>query len=133
MENYILRIPNDDLEKYVFALKSYYVGIRREWKPNAKVLLIKKIELGDAFLGYAVIKNVTDLEEMSGEEKKMCINKNWSKKLSLAKVVRFEPPVLLKDTLVSRWSQKGALLHCTPISESYTESIAKIAGIKIVS
>ena len=133
MENYILRISKDEWEKQVFALKSYYAGVRREWEPNSKILLVKKIESGDAFIGYAVIKEIADLEEMSDEEKDMCINNNWNKKLSFGKLVRFEPPVLVKDTVVSKWGQKGALLHGAPISETDIESIMKIAKVKIVS
>ena len=133
MENHILRISKDKWEKQVFAIKSYYAGVRREWKPNAKILLVKDTESGDAFIGYAVIKNVADLEQMSDEEKDMCINNNWNKKLSFGKLVRFEPPVLVKDTVVSKWGQKGALLHGAPISETDTESIVKIAKVKIVS
>jgi len=133
VENYILRISKDEWEKQVFAIKSYYAGVRREWKPNAKILLIKNTESGDAFIGYAVIRNVADLEEMNDEEKDMCINNNWNKKLSFGKLVRFEPPVLVKDTVVSRWGQKGALLHGAPISETDIESIIKIAKVKIVS
>ena len=133
MENYILRISKDEWEKQVFAIKSYYAGVRREWKPNTKILLAKKTESGDAFIGYAMIKNVADLEEMSDEEKDMCINNNWNKKLSFGKLVRFEPPVLVKDTVVSKWGQKGALLHGAPISEADIESIMKIAKVKMVS
>ena len=133
MENYILRISKDEWEKQVFAIKSYYAGVRREWKPNTKILLVKKTESGDAFIGYAMIKNVADLEEMSDEEKDMCINNNWNKKLSFSKLVRFEPPVPVKNTVVSKWGQKGALLHGAPISEMDIESIIKIAKVKIVS
>jgi len=133
VENYILRISKDEWEKQVFAIKSYYAGVRREWKPNAKILLAKKTDAGDAFIGYAVIKNIADLEEMSEEEKDMCINNNWSKKLSFGKLVRFHPPVLVKDTVVSKWGQKGALLHGAPISETDIESVLKIAKVKIVS
>jgi len=133
MENYILRISKDEWEKQVFAIKSYYAGVRREWKPNTKILLVKKTESGDAFIGYAMIKNVADLEEMSDEEKDMCINNNWNKKLSFGKLVRFEPPVPVKNTVVSKWGQKGALLHGAPISETDMEAIIKIAKVKIVS
>lgn len=133
MENYILRIIKDDWEKQVFAIKAYYAGVRRDWKTDAKILLIKNTEAGDAFIGYAVIKNITGLEEMSDGEKDMCIDNNWNKKLSFGKLVRFEPHVLVKDTVVSNWGQKGALLHGAPVSETDTGSIIKMAKVKIVS
>jgi hypothetical protein len=131
VENYILRIAKDEWERQVFTLKAYYAGVRREWEIGSTILLIKRTESGDAFIGYGVIKNIVPLEKMDEEEKDMCINNNWNKKLSFGKLVRFEPPVLVKDTIVSKWGQKGALLHGAPISQSDMDSIAKIAKIKI--
>lgn len=133
MENYILRIIKDQWERQVFAIKAYYAGVRRDWKPDGKILLIKNTEAGDAFVGYAVIKKITDLDEMDDEEKDMCIDNNWNKKLSFGKLVRFEPSVLVKDTVVGKWGQKGALLHGAPISEDDVESIVKMSKVKIVS
>ncbi len=132
MENYILRIVKDEWERQVFTLKAYYAGVRREWEIGSTILLIKKTESGDAFIGYGVVKNITPLEKMDEEEKDMCINNNWNKKLSFGRLVRFEPPVLVKDTVVSKWGQKGALLHGAPISQSDMDSIAKVAKIKIM-
>jgi hypothetical protein len=133
VENYILRIIKDQWERQVFAIKAYYAGVRRDWKPDGKILLIKNTEAGDAFVGYAVIKKITDLDEMDDEEKDMCIDNNWNKKLSFGKLVRFEPSVLVKDTVVGKWGQKGALLHGAPISEDDVESIVKMSKVKIVS
>jgi hypothetical protein len=94
--------------------------------------LIKKTESGDAFVGYGIVKNVISLEDMDDKEKEMCVNNNWNKKLSFGKLVRFEPPVLVKDTMVSKWGQKGALLHGAPISEPDMEFITKMARNKII-
>jgi hypothetical protein len=133
VENYILRIIKDQWERQVFAIKAYYAGVRRDWKPDGKILLIKNTEAGDAFVGYAVIKKITDLDEMDDKEKDMCIDNNWNKKLSFGKLVRFEPSVLVKDTVVGKWGQKGALLHGAPISEDDIESVVKMSKVKIVS
>ncbi|MEM2760509.1 MAG: hypothetical protein QXU32_08910 [Nitrososphaerales archaeon] len=132
MQSYILRIARDEWEKQVFALKAYYAGVRRDWDIGSSIFLIKKTESGDAFIGYGNIKKITSLEEMDKREKDMCVNNNWNKKLSFGKLVRFEPPVPVKDTVVSKWGQKGALLHGAPISPSDMESIVKIAKTKII-
>jgi hypothetical protein len=132
VQNYILRIVKDDWEKQVFALKAYYVGVRRGWEKGSTIFLIKKTESGDAFIGYGIIKNIASLDEMDDKEKEVCINNNWNKKLSFGKLVRFEPPVPVKDTVVGKWGQKGALLHGTPISQSDIEFITKIAKTKIM-
>ena len=132
MQNYILRIAKDEWEKQVFALMEYYAGVRREWEKDSSIFLIKKTDSGDAFVGYGIIKSVTSLEDLDDKEKDMCINNNWNKKLSFGKLVRFEPPIPLKDTVVSKWGQKGALLQGAPISQSDMESITKIAKTKIM-
>jgi hypothetical protein len=132
VQNYILRIAKDEWEKQVFNLKAYYAGVRRDWEKNSTIFLIKKTESGDAFVGYGIVKNVISLEDMDDKEKEMCVNNNWNKKLSFGKLVRFEPPVLVKDTMVSKWGQKGALLHGAPISEPDMEFITKMARNKII-
>jgi len=131
--NYILRIAKDEWERQVFALKAYYAGVRREWEAGSTIYLLKRTESGDAFIGYGVIGKIVPLEKMDEGEKDMCMNNNWNKKLSFSKLVRFEPPVLVKDTIVSGWGQKGALLHGAPISQSDMESIARMAKTKIIS
>ena len=95
--------------------------------------MVKNTESGDAFIGYALIRKIIDLEGMNDKEKDMCIDNNWNKKLSFGKLVRFEPPVLVKDTVVAKWGQKGALLHGAPVSETDIESIIRTAKVKIVS
>ncbi len=132
-QNYILRISKDEWEKRVFAGKSYYAGVRREWEKDAKILLVKKTGGGDAFIGYAVISKVAGLDQMDGQEREMCEGNNWNKKLSFGKLVRFEPPVPVRDTAVSSWGQKGALLHGAPISETDLQAIIGAAKTKIVS
>lgn len=132
MENYILRIAKDEWEEQVFALKAYYAGVRREWEVGSTIFLIKQTSSGDAFVGYGIIKEITPLGKMDEEEKDMCLNNNWNRKLSFGKLVRFDPPVLVKDTIVSKWGQKGALLHGAPISQSDINSITKIAKVKNV-
>lgn len=133
VDNFILRISKDEWERRVFALKSYYAGVRRNWEAGSNILFIKKAEAGDAFIGYGVIGSVAGLEEMNAEEKQFCLDNNWNKKLAFAKMVRFEPPVPVKETIVSKWGQKGALLHGAPISVLDLDSIIKIARVKIVS
>ena len=132
MQNYILRIAKDEWERQVFALKAYYAGVRRDWEKNSTIFLVKRTQSGDAFVGYGIVRSVTLLEDMDDKEKEMCVNNNWNRKLSFVKLVRFEPPVLVKNTIVSKWGQKGALLHGAPISEPDMESITKMARNKII-
>ncbi|MFQ5941102.1 MAG: hypothetical protein ACE5KA_05320 [Nitrososphaerales archaeon] len=131
MNDYILRIEKDDLEKQIFSLKSYYSGVERELERGSTIFLLKETESGDAFVGYGIIKNITTLENMSEEEKDTCTNNNWNKKLSFGKLVRFEPPLLVTDTVVSKLGDKGALQNGAQISQSDKLSVTKKAKVKI--
>lgn len=129
MPNYILRIARDEWEKQVFALKAYYAGVRREWTEGDTILLVKKASSGDSFVGYGIIDDVIDLEHMNDQEKAMCKENNWNTKLSFEKLSRFEPSLPVRDTVVSKWGQKGALLHGAPINQSDLNSIIKKAKV----
>jgi len=131
MGNYIMRIANDEFEASVFSKKAYYTAMRRKWSRGTKILLVKKSAQGDAFIGYAVVDKVLGIEEMDLDDKKLCIENAWSNKIIFSKLVRLEPPVLVKNTVVSKWPQKGALLHGAPISDEDLNAIVEAASIKI--
>ena len=69
---YILRISTDDWLDQVYELKKYYSGVMRGWKRNTSILLAKKTEVGDSFIGYGVIGKVELLWELSPEEEAYC-------------------------------------------------------------
>ncbi len=69
---YILRISKDSWEKQVFDIKKYYTAVRRKWHRGTNILLARKTEVGDSFIGYGVVGKVEHLWELSPEEETYC-------------------------------------------------------------
>lgn len=74
---YILRISEDDWEKQVFEIEKYYTAVRRRWHRGTNILLARKKDVGDSFIGYGVVGKVKHLWELSPEEEAYCQENNW--------------------------------------------------------
>ncbi len=132
MPNYILRIAKDEWVKIVFDNKVYYTGMKRKFDNDTKILFVKKERNGDALIGYGIIDDVLELEELSDKEREFCLMNNWFKKIIFKKMIRFEPPLAIKDTELADWPQKGALLHGAPISDEQLRRVINLSKVKIV-
>jgi hypothetical protein len=120
---YILRISRDEWVKQVFDLKKYYVGVRRRWEPGLTIFFARKAEKGDSFLGFGLIENVQGLEELSEEERSECKKWNWKHALNFKNVVKFEPPLPLKETLIKEVGLQGSRLHGYRLTSEQVRSI----------
>lgn len=49
----------------------------RGWKRDTPILLAKKTDVGDSFIGYGVVGKVEMLWELSPEEAAYCRENNW--------------------------------------------------------
>ena len=108
---YILRISRDEWVEQVFDLKKYYVGVRGRWEPGLTIFFARKAEKGDSFLGYGLIENVQELEELSEEERSECEKWGWKHALNFKSLVRFEPPLPIKETVIKDVGLWGSRLH----------------------
>ena len=132
--NYIIRISRDEFANKIYGKRIYYVGIRRNWSKNSTLVFIKKVNSrDDAFIGTGIIDRVLELDELDYSEKKVCIQNNWYKKIIFRRLVRFIPPVLVKDTSIIFWIQKGPFLHGHEIRDSDILKIQSLANVKIIS
>jgi hypothetical protein len=132
--NYIIRISRDEFENKIYGKRIYYVGIRRNWSKGSTLVFIKKVNSkDDAFIGTGVIDRMLELDELEYSEKKVCIENNWYKKIIFGKLVRFLPAVLVRDTMVICWTQKGPLLHGHEIRDSDISKIQSLTNVKIIS
>ncbi len=131
MANYILRIAKDEWIRLVFGKKAYYTAMRRNWEADSKVVFVKKMEEGDSLIGYGVIDDAITLDEMDHKEKDICLDNGWIKKLIFSKMIKFEPPILIRDTEIAEWPQKGALLHGAPISDEQLQEVIKLCNVRI--
>ncbi len=129
--NYIMRIANDEFESSVFSRRAYYTAMRRRWSKGTKILFVKKGESGDTFIGYAVVDRAIGIDKMDMNDKKICLDNGWSSKVIFSRLIRLEPPIPVKSTMVGRWPQKGALLHGASISDDDLKVIIDSAIAKI--
>ncbi len=119
LDSYILRLQRDEHERQLYARRSLYVGIRRDWSCGTQILFAKK----DAFVGFGVIDRVADLSDLNEDEKKLCLENNWYAKIVFAKLVRFHPPVPVQDTPAKGLNQLA--LHGAAIDGSAIVALAK--------
>ncbi len=131
MANYILRIAKDEWTRLVFSKKAYYTAMRRNWEANSKIVFVKKMKEGDSLIGYGVLDDAIAIDDMSYKEKNLCLDNGWIKKLTFSKMIRFEPPILIKDTEIAEWPQKGALLHGAPITDEQLEEVIRLSKVRI--
>ena len=124
---YILRITRKEWVDQVFERTKYYVGIRRRWKPNQIIFFAHKTARGDAFIGYGIVSNFQSLEELSEEERMECEKWNWRGALNFTYVVRFEKPLLIKETFLRNSKLKGKYLHGLALTREQADSILSLA------
>jgi hypothetical protein len=108
---YILRIARKDWLKQVFELTRYYTGLARKWQHGLTILFVYRTSEGDAFVGYGVIKEVLSFDELSESEQEICKEHGWKYVLDFAYVVKFNQPVLVKETSLAESKLRGKFLH----------------------
>jgi hypothetical protein len=124
---YVLRISSDEWRDQVFELKKYYSGIMRNWKRGTTILLVKKCDEGDSFLGYGVVERVEMLWEMRPEEEQYCKENNWKCAISFEPLITFMKPYPIKLSILSDDKRKGMYLHGIKIHEGNVNSILEAA------
>jgi hypothetical protein len=132
--SYIIRIALDRFENQIYGIRTYYVGLRRDWSKGSKLIFVKKSRhTDDGFIGSGIIDKTFELNELNDAEKKYCIENNWYKKIVFGKLVKFYPQVLVKDTSIWWWSEKGALLHGAQIADSDISKIERLVTTRIIT
>ncbi len=125
--SYILRIQKDDLERQLFSLHTFYVGIRRDWSRGTRVLFVRR----DAFTGSGTIDRVVALDDLEERERRLCLENNWYGKIIFAKLARFLYAVPVQDTPTA--GQNPLMLHGAIISSSEALRIEGLASARIIS
>lgn len=124
---YILRISTDSWRDQVFELKKYYAGIMRGWKRDTPILLAKKTEAGDSFIGHGVVGKVEMLWELPPEEEAYCRENNWKCALTFKTLNGFEKPFPIKESLLAEDPRRGAFLHGARLAEEQVDTILDAA------
>jgi len=129
--NFILRITREEWFNQVFTIKKYFPGIARRWEPNGTILLVRKAEKGDSFVGYGVLGEFVKRDELPDEKRQECEKMGWRGVLVFKELYRFEPPVRIKDTVVGASKAKGRCFHGFPLSREQVNSVLKVAKEKV--
>lgn len=112
----ILRIATKQWVDQVFDTAFYYTGLHRKWKQGQTIVFIHKTERGDAAVGYGVLENVHDRDELPEEEKLECEKHRWTKALEFSYVIKFEKPLLVKETFLNDTKLRGRYFHGLSLS-----------------
>lgn len=124
---YILRVSHDDWVEQIFDLKKYYSGIIRNWRIGTPILLAKKTQVGDSFLGYGITDKVEMLWEMSAEEEHYCKENGWKVAITFKPIIKFDSPLPIKMTPLKDDRRKGMFLHGVTLTEDTVDTILEIA------
>jgi hypothetical protein len=122
---YILRIMSDYWVDHVFDMAIYYTNLRRRWKPNQTIIFIHRTNVGDAIVGYGIIENVCEQDELSEEER--LGSEEWKEAIVFKYVVRFEKPLLVKETFLKEPKFRGRYVHGLALGKGKLDSILKQA------
>jgi len=126
--NFILRITKEEWFRQVFTIKKYFPGVKRRWESNSKILLVRNSEKGDSFIGYGVLQEYIKRDFLPDKERSECERMGWTGVLIFKELFKFDPPLLLKDTILSGRSARGRYLHGFPLTEKQTELILNRAS-----
>jgi hypothetical protein len=124
---FILRIQNDELERQLFSLHTFYVGIKRDWSRGVGILFVRR----DMFIGSGTIDRVIALNHLQEPERKLCIENNWYAKLVFSRLARFVSAVPVQDTPAA--GQNPRALHGASIAGFEALQIEAMAPAKIIS
>ena len=126
-DGYILRIASEEWVDRVFDLAIYYTSTRRKWETGQTIVFVHKTDMGDAIVGYGVIGNIYALNELSEEERRECERQGWKRAIEFKYVLRFDKPLLVKETFLKGLKLRGRYLHGLSLNREQLDSIIRQA------
>lgn len=122
-DGYILRIATEKWVDQVFGMAIYYTGARRRWKSGQTIIFIHKTSIGDSIIGYGIIEDVHEKDELSEEEKRECEKYGWKKAIEFKYVVQFKKPLPIKETFLKDSKLRGKYFHGLKLTKEQLSSI----------
>lgn len=122
-DGYILRIATEKWVDQVFSLAIYYTSARRKWKAGQTIVFMHKTNIGDTIVGYGMIENVYEKDELSNEEKLECEKHGWKKAIEFKYVIKFEKPLPAKKTFLKDLKLRGKYLHSLRLNKEQSKAI----------
>ena len=130
--SFILRITRDEWYRQVFTIKKYYPGIGRRWEPGGVILLARNAEKGDSFVGCGILDRFVGRDVLPEDKKRECEMMGWKGELVFSELYRFEPPLPIKQTILSVSRARGKCFHGYPLTQRQVEAILATAKQKCV-
>lgn len=122
---YILRIKDEQWVNHVFDMAIYYSSLNRKWSSGQTILFIHNSPLGDAFVGYGVISRDRQKRYLPEEEKAQCERGGWKRAVEFKYVVRFEKPLLIRETILASSKLRGKFFHGLKLSAEQVQVIVR--------
>ena len=122
-DGYILRIATKRWVDHVFNFAIYYTSVRRRWKAGQTIMFTHRTSIGDAIIGYGVIENIYERDKLSEEEQLECEKYGWKKAIEFKYVMKFEKPLLIKETFLKNSKLHGRYLHGLKLNKEQLNSI----------
>jgi len=123
--SYILRISREEWYRQVFSIKKYFPGIPRKWEPGGLIFLARKAEKADSLIGYGVIGKFVKKDLLPEDRRKECEKMGWKGAIVFSELYRIEPPVPIKETILSAAKLRGRYFHGYPLTKGQAESLLK--------
>jgi len=118
----ILRITTKQWVNQVFNMAIYYTSIHRKWESGQTILFVHKANVGDAIVGYGVIENVYEKDELSDEERRECEKGGWKRAIEFKYVKQFDRPLPIKETFLRGSKLRGRYFHGLKLSKEQLEA-----------
>ena len=126
-KNFVLRITKEEWFRQVFTIKKYYPGIIRRWEKDSLIFLVRRSERGDSFVGYGVVEKFVEKNKLPNNEKSECEKMKWRGAIIFSELYKFEPPLLIKETILGNLRVRGRCWHGYPLTEKYARAILEAA------
>lgn len=123
VDGYVMRIATKQWVSQVFNMAIYYTSIHRKWKSGQTVLFVHKTSVGDAIVGYGVIEDVCEKDELSDEERRECEKGGWRRALEFKYVKQFDRPLPIKETFLRGSKLRGRYFHGLKLNKEQLESV----------
>jgi len=125
--NYVLRITKEEWYRQVYTIKKYYPGVRRRWDPGGTILLVRKPEKTDSFIGYGIVGDFTKKDQLPEEKRQECVKMGWRGEIAFKELYKFDPPLPIKDTALGGLGAKGKILQGYPLTNEQVQSVLDTA------
>jgi hypothetical protein len=123
VEGHILRIATRQWVNQVFSMAIYYTNLRRKWRRGQTVLFVHKTNVGDALVGYGLIEEASEKDELCEQDKRECERGGWKRAIEFTYVKQFDKPLAIKDTFLKGSKLRGRYFHGLRLDEDKLRAI----------